>query len=44
MRRVVPEHADELGMPDTWAMLVLGEFRHADGTSDIEPSAGAHTL
>ena len=26
MRRVVPEQADELGMPDTWAMLVLGEF------------------
>ena len=37
MRRVVPEQADELGMPDTWAMLVLGEFCNEDGTTDVDP-------
>ena len=37
MRRVIPEQADELGMPDTWAMIVLGEHRNADGTSDVDP-------
>lgn len=25
MRRMVPDHADDLGYPDTWAMIVVGE-------------------
>ena len=32
-----PVHADEMGHPDSWAMLVLGEIQTADGTSIIEP-------
>ena len=29
MRRMVPDHADDLGHPDTWAMVVIGEvFDH----------------
>ena len=37
LRRMAPQQADECGMPDTWAMLVLGEKFADDGTSVIEP-------
>lgn len=35
-RRMAPQQADELGQPDTWAMLVLGELFQEDGQSIIE--------
>ena len=37
MRRIAPQQADEQGMPDTWAMLVLGEKFTDDGSSIVEP-------
>ena len=37
LRRVSPVQVDEMGHPDSWAMLVLGEIQTADGTSIIEP-------
>jgi hypothetical protein len=36
LRRLVPQQADDLGQPDTWAMLVLGEQFHDNGTSTVE--------
>ena len=30
MRRLPPQRADELGHPDTWSMLVIGETFHAE--------------
>ena len=35
-RRMAPQQGDELGKPDTWAMLVLGEAFQEDGSSVIE--------
>ena len=37
LRRLAPQQADERGMPDTWAMLVLGEKFTDEETSVIEP-------
>ena len=37
LRRIAPERVDELGVPDTWAMLVLGEKFLQDGQSLVEP-------
>ena len=36
-RRMAPQRADELGYPDSWAMLVLGEAMLPDGSSIVEP-------
>ena len=36
LRRLAPQHADELGQPDTWAMLVLGELFQENKESVIE--------
>lgn len=33
MRRLAPQHADSLGCPDTWAMVVVGEIYQSDTTS-----------
>ena len=35
-RRMAPQQADDLGQPDTWALLVLGEIFNEDGTSVVE--------
>ena len=37
LRRMAPQQADELGHPDSWAMLVLGESQMPDGTTVVEP-------
>ena len=37
LRRMAPERADDLGKPDTWAILVLGEKYMPEGDSLIEP-------
>ena len=37
LRRMAPQQADEYGMPDTWAMLVLGEKFIDEETSVVEP-------
>ena len=37
LRRMAPQQADELGHPDTWAMLVLGETFLPNGDSAVEP-------
>ena len=37
LRRMVPERVDDLGKPDTWAILVLGEKYMPEGASLIEP-------
>ena len=37
LRRLAPLHADELGSPDAWAMLVLGEKLLDDGATVVEP-------
>ena len=37
LRRMAPQQADEIGHPDSWAMLVLGESQMPDGTTIVEP-------
>ena len=37
LRHTAPLQADDMGHPDSWAMLVLGETLNADGSSTVEP-------
>ena len=37
LRRHAPQHADALGFPDAWAMIVLGEKLMPDGSTIVEP-------
>ena len=37
LRRHAPQHADALGFPDAWSMIVLGEKIIADGSTKVEP-------
>lgn len=37
LRRMAPQQADELGHPDSWAMLVLAESHKPNGSSIVEP-------
>ena len=37
MRRMVPERADDLGHPDTWAMIVIGEVFDQQAPTGHEP-------
>ena len=37
LRRMAPERVDDLGKPDAWAILVLGEKYMPEGASLIEP-------